>query len=118
MSLTGAFSHELARTVRIVNRSGGDLSAHGVPTVEEELSDPIVGYMEPARSGQQASEDLSDQAVQVDRQLLILPAGPVLSGNEAVEVDGVRYEIAGPPRRYSDGAAEHHVEVDIHRTTG
>lgn len=112
------FGHQLARSVRIVNRTPGDLSPHGVAAPDEDLSEPIVGYVEPARAAQFSAEDLSDQSVQVERLLLILPAGPVLSGNEAVEIDGVRYEIAGPPRRFDDGPDEHHVEVDIHRTTG
>lgn len=111
------FGAEMARQVRVVNRTPSTLSAHGVASVVESLAEPIVGYLEPINTVG-TGEALVNQSAQTATHLLILPSGPTLSGNEAVEVDGVRYEITGPPRRYQDGRDEHHVEVDLHRTVG
>lgn len=108
------FAPELARDVVIVSRTYGSADAHGNAAVTESLSDPHPGYIEPTGN----REVLVDQSTQIATHLCVLFADVVVSGNEALEVDDVRYEIVGPPRRFCDGPSHHHVEIDLVLVTG
>lgn len=57
------------------------------------------------------SEDTDVQDVQVGRYRLFLPPSTSLDGRDRVKVDGVTYELLGPPVVHRTPRGPHHLEA-------
>jgi hypothetical protein len=91
--------------------SGSTVDDYGNPVNTEASTVTTTCWLDPARS----FENTSGQETYTQDWTLYLPAGTLIDASDKVEVDGVAYEILGPPRRFTKPptTVEHHVEVDV-----
>lgn len=66
-----------------------------------------------------ADENVTDRDAQASDFLLILPAGTAIDGGDKVTIEGVEYEVAGPPwaARNPRTQSASHVECRVIRRT-
>lgn len=105
----------LNRPVTIIRQTAGDVTddyGNPIPGVEEVAT---VGELQQRKRDEQADHDAS-----VTDWLLVLPAGTVVDTDDAVLVDGRRYEVVGDPWnvRNPRTGRESHVEATVRRAAG
>lgn len=104
MSFQGLLNQELT----IVHRSQtGPEDRDGTPTWVETRT-TAYGYKESVKSREYTDE----RDTQVEKSLLILPANVSIDKSDAIEMDGITYQIDGKPERLYNPRthSEHHVE--------
>lgn len=79
--------------VTITTVTDGAVDRYGNPTADTSVTTDTVGYLEQASGTERGDDD----AVEVLRWLLVLPAGTAITADDTVTVDGATFEVAGPP---------------------
>lgn len=88
MNATGLFNQD----VTIVSRALSTRDKYGDQEFSE-TSTTVRGYVEQ----RQRSEQGADDAVERTEWLLMVPADTSIDADARVEVDGVQFEVVGPP---------------------
>lgn len=101
--------HLLTEMVTILNRQTGDGDDDWgrPPETWPEPGTDIPGRLELAAP----DEGTDEQDVQFGRRRLFLPAGTTISGRDRVRVDGILYEVVGPPIIHRTPRGPHHIEA-------
>jgi hypothetical protein len=107
----------LTRDVTLIHRAqAGEADAYGNSSWAETGRTRTKCYLEQLPGGREIT---IDRQTQIAEALLVLPGGTGLEGSDHVEVDGVTYEVLGPPNRvHVPGSGEHHVEANLRAVTG
>ena len=103
----------LTRPCTLVRRVPSDPDVYGDPTWSEAHTDTLC-YAE-----QSVASEPSDPHYQADEWRVLLDSTAVVDGLDAVVIDGLRFEVIGPPWMAKDPRtnADHHVELRARRTT-
>lgn len=101
--------HLFADTVVVHHHTTGSVDSEGNQSGSFATTTTYMGRLE-QRSG--AERVLAGDTQQAE-WMLILPAGAVIDGRDRVEVDGVTFEVVGPPVRHKTPRGEHHVEASL-----
>lgn len=107
--------HLLRQTVTLRTPSGaGAPDEFGDPTAGTISTTVVLGYLFQRTRG----EDTAGRTIQTEELGLILPPEAVVSGNSTAEVDGIVYELDGPPwPAFNPRTAEvEHIEATVRRT--
>lgn len=99
----------------------GTLDDHGVPMVEAASGVTTVCYLDQAGvAGSQRVEENAGREYQELGYTGFFPATADLDGTDAVVVDGITYEVVGPPWYARDPLTDtvDHVELNLRVGTG
>ena len=109
----------MTRTATITRRTqSGTPDATNVPTWEE-TSASVKCYLEQGnRSGPTSSEITAGRTTEIADAFAIVPPGTPVDGTDRITVDGVRYEVIGPPWPVErPGQGTHHLELNLRALT-
>lgn len=97
----------LTRPCVLVTRTPGPPDVYGDPSWVESRNNALC-YAE-----QTVASEPGDPNYQADEWRVLLPAGAAVDGLDAVEVDGQRFEVLGPPWTAKDPRfnRDHHIEL-------
>lgn len=97
----------LTETVTVLARSEGATDAYNRPVETWATSVTVNGRLELVTP----SEGTDEQDVQVGRYRLFVPHDTPITGRDRVQVDGVTYELLGPPVVHRTPRGPHHIEA-------
>lgn len=99
----------LTQTCTVYTHTAGSRDEYG------EVADTFTaGTSYPCRlEFRTGTENLNDRDTQLAGYLLFLPPEAVLDGHDRVVVDGVTYEVDGPPLKQSTPRGVHHIEARL-----
>lgn len=104
------FRSLLISSATITRETADGFDDYGNPQVEwAEVAEDI-----PCRVFEQPGKELTDDRASIVRQAtLYVQAGTDVTAQDRVEVDGVTWEVSGPPVPAVGAAALHHLEVPL-----
>lgn len=104
--------HLLTKTATIEHRSDGPPDAYGTPTDAYTTIDVLCEFQQRSRN-----ESVGMAEVGVEQWLLVLPPGTQLTTFDRVTIDGLPYEVDGPPWavRHPITGEPSHVEATVKR---
>lgn len=106
-----AFNHLLTRTA-VVTSTVTAADSEGNWTSASATTASYPAYLEP----RDVTETVAGREIGLSNFLLILPADADVEGHDTVRVDGVRYEVVGPPKPYHiPSSGLHHIELVLRR---
>lgn len=97
----------LTEQVTVLARNEGAIDAYNRPAESWAASVTVNGRLELVTP----SEGTDEQDVQVGRYRLFVPHDTAISGRDRVKVDGVTYQLLGPPIVHRTPRGAHHIEA-------
>lgn len=108
------FRSLLISSATITRETAGDVDDYGNPVIE--WTEVAAGV--PCRVFQQNGDELTEDRDTVQRRATVyLEAGADVSPLDRIDVDGVTWEVDGPPLPAVGSVALHHFEVPVRQVT-
>jgi hypothetical protein len=106
----------MTHPVTILHRSvSGSADEYGNPLTDTDSTTDLLGYFQQTS----AHEITVGQETYTSDAILILAAGTVIDGSDQALIDGLIYELVGPPARpWRPSTGEHHVSCRLQQVTG
>ena len=102
----------LTRPCTLIVRTPGPADGYGDPTWTETRTEARC------HAEQRTASEPGDPHYQADEWRVVLDATAVLDGLDAIVIDGLQFEVVGPPWMAKDSRtnADHHFELRARRT--
>jgi hypothetical protein len=103
----------LSQTATVLTHSNGTADDYGNSTPGYSAGTDYPCRLELRTS----DENRSDRDTQLTGLWLVLEPDAVIDGHDRVRVDGITYEVNGPPMMQATNRAQSHIEVNLRRAS-